>query len=54
MDTVISQLLKQGELAGRAELLQSVKGIGEISATVLLAFFPELPKLDKYLLKSLD
>ena len=44
----------QGELAGRAELLQSVKGIGEISATVLLTYLPELPEPDKHLLKSMN
>ena len=42
IDTVIRQLLKKGELAERAALLQSVKGVGEVTTGVLLAHLPEL------------
>ncbi len=42
LDTVIRKMLKKGDLAERASLLRSVKGIGEVTAGVLLAYLPEL------------
>ncbi len=42
LDQLIRKMLKQGDLSGRAELLRSVKGVGEVTAGVLLAYLPEL------------
>ncbi len=42
IDTVMREMLKKGDLAERASLLRSVKGIGEVTAGVLLAYLPEL------------
>ena len=42
IDTALRSLLKEGELAERAALLRSVKGVGEVTVGVLLAHLPEL------------
>ena len=42
IEAVIRQLLSEGELAKRAALLRSVKGVGEVTTGVLLAHLPEL------------
>ncbi len=42
IDTALRSLLQEGELAERAALLRSVKGVGEVTVGVLLAHLPEL------------
>ncbi len=53
IDKAIAQALSSGKLAERAALLQSIKGIGQVSAAALLGHLPELGEGSGHTLTSL-
>jgi transposase len=50
---IVQEIKKFADLLPRFELLQSIKGIGEITAAVLVLLLPELGKLSKSQIASL-